>query len=393
MRTNVLAIVQSAAAAIDERRNSRKAKPPVIDRRYSEANRITDRFRHRRLLLAVLATAVLLVAIPRAFSQSTEERVVGQLRERLAKTGVFFRADAPRSLRNPDDHYLPIFVEVINGIEQEAHTTGSSVSGYVKRSPLKIEGANVYIKPAGVSHQFTAQPLLLGPSTDFTFDARTAGHPLEIPDRFKKTLEVPRDAIQSYLASHFLGGPFASADLWVSIRVVDWPDQNFYLRVHLNAPPLPQIPGWYRGDIHYHDGYTDNPAERGYPLDVTRQGAIQAGLNWLLLTDHSTDLWPERYAAELEDVKRFRGGRLMMIRGEEVTAASNREAVLTTIHMLAAPSPDNPDAGFPFLKSSDSTLIETGDGSVSSSAAPLRETIARIAAAGDLPTQRTHLTP
>ena len=51
-----------------------------------------------------------------------------QLKEKLSKTGVFFRADAPRSLRNPGDVYLPIFVEIINGVEQEAHTTGSSVS-------------------------------------------------------------------------------------------------------------------------------------------------------------------------------------------------------------------------------------------------------------------------
>ena len=141
-----------------------------------------------------------------------------------------------------------------------------------------------------------------------------------IQDRFKKTLEVPREAIQSFLASHFLGGPFASVDFWVSIRAVDWPDQDFYLRVKLNAPPLPQIPNWYRGDIHYHSGYTDNPAERGYPLDVTKQAAIQAGMDWLLLTDHSTDLSPDRYKEELDDVKKFRDGRLMLIRGEEVTA-------------------------------------------------------------------------
>src|ERR1017187_2799696 len=382
MRANVLAIVQPAVAGAPGAPDLCEAKPTIIDRRDSSANRINDNLRYRRLILGALTTVMLFLASRSAFSQTTQERVVGQLRERLAKTGVFFRADAPRSLRNPDDHYLPVFVEVINGVEQEAHTTGSRVSGYVKRNPLKIEGANVYIKPAGVSHQFTAQPLLLGASTEFTFDARTAGQPLAVPDRFKKTLEVPRDAIQSFLASHFLGGPFVTADLWVSIRVIDWPDQNFYLRVQLNAPPLPQIPGWYRGDVHYHDSYTDNPAERGYPLEVTRQGAIHAGLDWLLLTDHSTDLWPERYSAELEEVKRLRDGRLMLIRGEEVTAASGREAVLTTIHMLAAPSPDNPDAGFPFLQTPDSTLIETGDGSIPSSAAPLKETLARIAAAG-----------
>src|SRR5208283_3082672 len=138
---------------------------------------------------------------------------------------------------------------------------------------------------------------------------------------------------------------------------------------------------WYRGDIHYHCGYTDNPAERGYPLDVTKQAAIQAGLDWLLLTDHSTDLSPDRYKTELDDVKSFRDGRLMLIRGEEVTVASGQDAVLTTVHMVVAPSPDDPDKGFPELNHADNTLITTGDGSVSYPAMPVKEALARIAAA------------
>ena len=196
-------------------------------------------------------------------------------------------------------------MEIINGVEQEAHTTGSGVSNYVKRDPLKLQGVNIFVKPTGPRHQFATEPLLLGTSKDFSFDARTDGQPLAIHDRLEKTLEVPREAIQSYLASHFLGGPFASVDIWVSIRVVDWPEQDFYLRVKLNATPLPQIPNWYRGDVHYHCGYTDNPAERGYPLDVTKQAAIQAGLDWLLLSDHSTDLSPERYKRSWRTSRNF----------------------------------------------------------------------------------------
>jgi hypothetical protein len=322
-----------------------------------------------------------LLAGPPAFSQ-VEGSTVSEWKERLLKTGIFFRADAPRSLRNSGDGYLPIFVEIINGVEQEAHTTGSSVSTYMKRAPLRLQGIDIFVKPTGSRHQFTAVPLLLGPSQDFSFDARTGGQPLLIPDRFKKTVEIPREIIQALLAEHFLGGPFASADIWVSIRAADWPDQDFYLRVALNALPLPQIPAWYRGDIHYHSGYTDNPAERGYPLDITKQAAMQAGLDWLLLTDHSTDLSPERFRAALEDVKRLRDGRLMLIRGEEVTVVSGKDRVLNTIHMVTAPSPDDPDKGFPDLKNPDDLVITTGDGSPSSAALRLQDALARIAAAG-----------
>ncbi len=221
---------------------------------------------HLHSLLAAMTLAACFTAALPAFSRS-QEGLADQLKEKLSKTGVFFRADAPRSLRNPSDVNLPIFVEIINGVEQEAHTTGSGISNYVKRDPLKLQGVNVFVKPTGTRHQFTTEPLLLGTSKEFSFDARAGSQPLVIQDRFKQTLQVPHEALQSYLASHYLGGPFASLDIWVSVRVVDWPDQNFYLRVKLNALPLPQIPNWYRGDIHYHSGYTDNPAERGYPLE------------------------------------------------------------------------------------------------------------------------------
>ncbi len=327
----------------------------------------------------LLGAALTAAALP-AFSQ---EGLFDQLKARFSKTGIFFRADCPRSLRNSSDIYLPIFVEIINGVEQEAHTTGSGVSNYIKRDPLQFQGVDIFVKPTGAQHQFGKDPLLLGTSKDFSFDARTGGQPLVIQDRYKKNLEVPREAVQSYLSSHFLGGPFASVDIWVSLRVVDWPDQDFYLRVALNAAPLPQIANWYRGDLHYHCGYTDNPAERGYPLDITKQAAMQAGLDWLLLTDHSTDLSPDAYKAELDDVKKFRDGRLMLIRGEEVTTASGKaDAVLTTVHMVAAPSPDDPDKGFADLNDAQNTVILTGDGGPSSAAMPIKDALARIAAAG-----------
>ena len=46
--------------------------------------------------------------------------------------------------------------------------------------------------------------------------------------------------------------------------------------------------------MHYHSAFTDNAAERGYPLEVTRQTALNTNLDWVILADHSTDLNPER---------------------------------------------------------------------------------------------------
>ncbi len=133
---------------------------------------MTLQIRQYSLRLAVVL-AVGFFAVGPAFSQLTNGSSISDWKERFSRTGVFFRADAPRSLRNPDDPNLPIFIEIINGVEQEAHTTGSSVSSRIKRSPLNFLGVNVFAKPNVSGHQFTALPLLMASSTDFTLDARS----------------------------------------------------------------------------------------------------------------------------------------------------------------------------------------------------------------------------
>jgi len=336
---------------------------------------------HARLLifLTIVTFGFPLAGSTPAWSQ---QETASQLKEKVTQAGVFFRADAPRALRNSNDPCLPLYLEIINGVEKTAHTTGAGLSPYLTRDPLKLLGLNLFVKPAGTTRQFAGDPLPLSESKDFSFDARSNGQPQAITDRMRKTLEVPRQSIDTYLRQHFIGGPFHAVDLWVSFRLQGWPSQDFYLRVELNAPPLPQLPGWYRGDVHYHCGYTDNPAERGYPLPVTKQAALHAGLDWLILTDHSTDLSVGRYAQELREVQKYRDGRLMLIRGEEVTTASSKPSLLTTVHMVALPSPDDPEKGFPNPANPSEDVILTGDGSVASTALPIKEALARVVAAG-----------
>lgn len=305
--------------------------------------------------------------------------------EALAKVGIFFRADAPAVLRNGNDPYLPVVLEVINGVEQ---TSGSFLSQVIKRDPLKLEGVNVYIKPAGREHPFAAEPIRLGKTGQFSFDFRNNLQPLVISTRMKKTLEVPLEAIEEYSKQHYGGATGHSAiDLRVTFQLAGYPEQDFYLRVIPQAPPLPELPSWYRGDIHYHSAFTDNAAERGAPLGVTKQAALDAGLNWVVLADHSTDLSPERYAEELREAAKYRDGRFLFIRGEEVTAMSNKDTTLSTLHLLALPSPSDPDKGFPDPSSHSSgpnAAILTGTGAPGSPPIPLKEALGRIQAAGGL---------
>jgi hypothetical protein len=320
--------------------------------------------------------AICLVGSAPAWAQSQQE--IENLKETLSRTGVFFRADAPYVLRNPADPFLPVYVEIINGVEKTGRSAITQLAPYVTRAPLKLEGINVYAKPPGARRQFAENPILMGGSSEFTFDARAEGQPFMIADRLRKTLQIPLDTLSQYLRQHYLGVPPDIVELLVAIRVTGWPSQNTYLRVRLNAPALPVLPDWYRGDMHYHSAFTDNAAERGYPLGVTKQAAFHTGLRWVVLADHSTDLNPESYARALEEVRKYRDGDFIFIRGEEITVASGKEGLLTTLHVVALPSPEDPEKGF---GSGPDTVITSGDGSVASPAIPLHKALERIAAA------------
>lgn len=329
-------------------------------------------------MATALVVSGLLWAAPASSGQQEQAKAI---QEEISRTGVFFRADAPRVLRNPQDPYLPVFLEIINGVEKEGLSKVAQLAREIKRPPVELEGVSVFAKPAGANRRFAEDPLRLGESQEFTFDARNDGKPFAIPDRMKKTLEIPLGVLRAYLGQHFFGGPFEVVDLRVRFSAQGWPAQDTYLRVRLAAPPLPRMPHWYRGDIHYHSGFTDNPAERGYPLSVTRQAALQADLDWVLLSDHSTDLDPARFSEEEREAARYRDGRFIFIVGEEVTVASNKPDSTATLHMLALPSPDDPDKGFPDPHNAADSVITTGDGSIASPAMPLNTALNRILAA------------
>ena len=315
-----------------------------------------------------------------AFGQSAQQ-TLSEIKDTITRTGISVRADAPLSLRNPDDRTLPIYLEIINGAEKMGYSALAKISGIVKREPLRLEGVNIFVKPEGKRRQFVAEPLHLDSGQDFSYDARTGGQPLAIAERMRKILRIPLDSLQDYLKKNYIGGPFTALNLCVSFRIVGWPNQDFYLRVRTNAPPLPRLPHWYRGDVHYHTAYTDNAAERGYPIEIVKQAGQQVGLDWTLLTDHSCDLTPKKYADLMKDIVKYRDDKFMLIRAEEVTVTSGQTKP-TTDHLLAMPSPDDPDKGFPDPADASSAMIAAGDGSDSSPGIPVTEALQRVTAAG-----------
>ena len=259
--------------------------------------------------------------------------------------GRVFRADAPYVLRNSEDPSLPIFLRIINGVEKSQGAPAAIARRYITRDPILLEGVNLYLKPMGRRRQFPKKPFLLSPESEYSVPLVSDGEPLKIVDRFEKTLQLPISEVESYLQENFIGGGARTLDIQIEFVLWEEPAQRIGLRTRLGGEPLPYLPGWYRGDTHYHSGYTNNPAERGHPLDVTRQAALHAGLDWILVTDHSSDLDSGDFARQLEEIQKLRDEDFVFIRGEEVTAQSSQEGLLTTVHLVAFPSPEDPDRG------------------------------------------------
>jgi len=135
---------------------------------------------------------------------------------------------------------------------------------------------------------------------------------------------------------------------------LDWEtDDILYLRVFRNNEDLPKLPGWQRGDAHYHTMYTNNSAEFGLPLEATKQIAKAVGLDWISSTNHSCDYdnygtsmqsnW-SREDSEIQSLN-ARDSSLIFIHGME---ASVNNSAGKTIHMLSYPNSASPYA-MPYL--------------------------------------------
>jgi murein DD-endopeptidase MepM/ murein hydrolase activator NlpD len=63
-----------------------------------------------------------------------------------------------------------------------------------------------------------------------------------------------------------------------------------YLKVHVGEPLPKPGPNWYYGDTHFHTEYTNDPKEYGGQLTAVRDAAKAMGLDFVMTTDHASDL-------------------------------------------------------------------------------------------------------
>jgi hypothetical protein len=99
---------------------------------------------------------------------------------------------------------------------------------------------------------------------------------------------------------------------------------------------------WFYGDTHYHSAYTNDIKEFGSPIPETRAAGKAIGLDWIVITDHSTNLdeidpgyggktrW-ERLKTELSSTE-ISDDQFRFILGEEITLIGKDYRL---VHMLA----------------------------------------------------------
>ena len=119
-------------------------------------------------------------------------------------------------------------------------------------------------------------------------------------------------------------------------------------KVHVAQEPVPRLPNWLFGDLHYHSSYTSDQVEFGAPLWPTIRMAKAIGLNFFAVTDHSYDLddqvenylksdpehpkWQTMWR-EVEEIERAEN-EFIVIPGEEVSVgnANNRNVHLLVLN-------------------------------------------------------------
>lgn len=117
---------------------------------------------------------------------------------------------------------------------------------------------------------------------------------------------------------------FVQIDGKVSMRIkfeLHWSPDNWEGPVNVKIPQydIPTMVGWYCGDTHLHTNYTDNTVEFGAPIYATRAANNAMGLDWMIVTDHSFDLWQEKWNVSTADCNNYSDNLFRVMQGEEVS--------------------------------------------------------------------------
>ena len=175
-------------------------------------------------------------------------------------------------------------------------------------------------------------------------------------EHFYFTFTIPGSYFSGYEDIIDVQCIFEYADLTVT-------DDEVCVRIFRSDYDMPKLQGWYRGDTHLHSFYTQNDAEIGFPMSMTKNAAKHIGLDWITTTDHTSDFdnygntgsssltgqallnsnWQD-LQNEISVLNNL-DSTMIYIPGQEVATANSKSLL---VHFLAYPNPSAPFS-LPFL--------------------------------------------
>ena len=210
------------------------------------------------------------------------------------------------------DLRTPMRLELRGSLGGADHQTYREVGFDV---PPGIERLTVSLRYSGRAERTTVDLGLIGPNG---FRGWSGGNKSEV------TISS-WDATPSYLPGPIEAGRWSILLGVPNIRAGSVSD--FVIDVSLEpasvaapGPVLSQAQDWYRGDFHSHTGHSDGTCESlegmrvPCPVHLTIEGALDAGLDFIAITDHNTTSG----AAELRSLQPYYDS-VLLVPGREVT--------------------------------------------------------------------------
>ena len=175
-------------------------------------------------------------------------------------------------------------------------------------------------------------------------------------EHFYFTFTIPGSYFSGYDDVIDVQCVFEYADLTVT-------DDEVCVRIFRSDYDMPKLQGWYRGDTHLHSFYTQNDAEIGFPMSMTKNAAKHIGLDWITTTDHTSDfdnygntgsssltgqaLLNSNWQDLQNEISLLNNldSTMIYIPGQEVATANSKSLL---VHFLAYPNPSAPFS-LPFL--------------------------------------------
>ncbi|MBP7462290.1 MAG: T9SS type A sorting domain-containing protein [Candidatus Delongbacteria bacterium] len=208
-------------------------------------------------------------------------------------------ADCPWRLE-PDRNVLPVMIQVKDA--------GDNIADYdIEYVSVRYDGQEIYRRD--YHFKVTNQVYNLYQVGDW-YDI------IEVP-----TVNLPRNQLISLIVKIKENGEWYDPD----------GDTEMEIRTWLSDYPLPQLPEWKAGDIHFHSHLTDNEFEFGGPAMMAKTAGRAIGLGYITLTDHAVDMNATKYNYMMRLCDSLSDTSLVLLAGEEVSAKNYEGHYLHTL--------------------------------------------------------------